>query len=62
VAERTLPRPRSLAAMARRMPSRFSLPMRPILRPCSRSPLRETSRLAMRPRPGRGYRRNMKDT
>jgi hypothetical protein len=71
VAERTLFRPRCLAAMARRMPSRCSLLMCSILRTGARSLLCETSRLAMsgrrsspraRPLRRRGYRRNMKDT
>jgi hypothetical protein len=48
VAERTLFRPRALAAMARRMPSRCSLLMSSILRPGIRCLLRETSPLAMR--------------
>jgi hypothetical protein len=67
VAERTLSRPRSLAAMARRMPSRCSLLMCSILRSRTRSLLGETSRLAMRRAAllssfirGRGYPRNMK--
>ena len=49
VAERTLARPVSLAAMARRMRSRCALLMYPILRSRTRSPLDEPSRLAMRP-------------
>ena len=49
VAERTLARPVSLAAMARRMRSRCALLMYPILRSHTRSPLDEPSRLAMRP-------------
>jgi hypothetical protein len=65
VAERTLSRPRSLAAMARRMPSRCSLLMSSILRSGIRSPLRGTSPSAMRRSPRlrpRGYPGNMKDT
>jgi hypothetical protein len=67
VAERTLARPRSLAAMARRTPSRYSLLMCPILRSRTRSLLNEASRLAMRRATrsvarGRGYVRNMKDS
>jgi hypothetical protein len=48
VAERTLFRPRSLAAMARRMPSRSSLLMCSILRSRIRRLLGEPSRFAMR--------------
>jgi hypothetical protein len=48
VAERTLSRPRSRAAMARRMPSRCSLLMGSILRSGLRSLLRGTSRFPMR--------------
>ncbi len=44
VAARTLPRPRSLAAMARRIPSRSVLLMYPILRSGTRKSLREPSR------------------
>ena len=51
VVERTLARPRSRAAMARRMLSRSTLLMSPILRPWIRSLLQETSRLAMRGTP-----------
>lgn len=59
VAERTLARPRSLAAMARRRLSRCALLMSLILRPGTRSPLYGTSRFAMRlpavhPSAGRG--------
>jgi len=48
VADRTLARPRSLSAMARRTRSRCALLMCPILRLRIRSPLYEPSRLAMR--------------
>jgi hypothetical protein len=48
VVERTLARPRSRAAMARRTLSRSALLMSPILRSRTRSLLRGTSRLAMR--------------
>jgi hypothetical protein len=48
VADRTLARPRSLSAMARRTRSRCALLMYPILRSRTRNPLHETSRLAMR--------------
>jgi hypothetical protein len=48
VVERTLSRPRSLAAIARRMPSRCSLLMCSILRSGVRCLLRETSRFPMR--------------
>jgi hypothetical protein len=70
VAERTFFRPRSLAAIARRIPSRCSLLMRSILRLCARSLLDETSPFAMsgrrfslraRPLKARCYPRNMKD-
>jgi hypothetical protein len=59
VAERTLARPRSLAAMARRRLSRCALLMSLILRSGTRSPLYGTSRFAMRlpavhPSAGRG--------
>ena len=52
VVERTLARPRSRAAMARRTLSRSALLMSPILRSRIRSLLQEASRLAMRARPG----------
>jgi hypothetical protein len=48
VVERTLARPCSLAAIARRIPSRCALLMQPILRPPTRNRLYEPSRLAMR--------------
>ena len=48
VVDRIRARPRSLSAMARRMRSRCALLMSPILRWGIRSPLQETSRLAMR--------------
>jgi hypothetical protein len=51
VVERTLARPRSLAAMARRTLSRSALLMSPILRSRIRSLLQEASRLAMRGTP-----------
>ncbi len=51
VAERTLARPRSLAAMAPRRLSRCALLMSLILRSGTRSPLYGTSRFAMRFRP-----------
>ena len=51
VVDRTLARPRSRAAMARRTLSRSTLLMSSILRPRIRSPLQETSRLAMRGTP-----------
>ena len=51
VVERTLARPRSRAAMARRTLSRSALLISPILRPRIRSLLQESSRLAMRTRP-----------
>ena len=65
VADRTLARPRSLSAMARRTRSRCALLMYPILRSRDRSPLYEPSRLAMRRTacpvvPGRSYPGNMK--
>jgi hypothetical protein len=47
VVERTLSRPRSLAVIARRMPSRLSLLMCTILRPGVRSLLRRTSPFPM---------------
>jgi hypothetical protein len=50
VVERTLARPRSRAAMARRTLSRSALLMSPILRSRIRSLLQETSPLAMRAR------------
>jgi len=49
VADRTLARPRSLSAMARRTRSRCALLMCAILRSRTRNPLYEPSRLAMRP-------------
>jgi hypothetical protein len=66
VVERTLARPCSLAATARRMPSRCALLMGPILRSGFRRSLDEASALPMRrspvPSPCRaGYARNMKD-
>jgi hypothetical protein len=67
VVERTLARPCSLAATARRMPSRCALLMGPILRSGFRRSLDEASGFAMRrsvpfSRPCRaGYARNMKD-
>lgn len=65
VADRTLARPRSLSAMARRMRSRCALLMYPILRLRSRSLLYGTSRSAMRRTAwfaslGRRYPGNMK--
>jgi hypothetical protein len=48
VVDRTLARPRSLSAMARRTRSRCALLMCPILRSRTRSLLHEPSRLAMR--------------
>jgi len=48
VVERTLARPCSLAATARRMPSACALPMGPILRSGFRRSLDETSGFAMR--------------
>jgi hypothetical protein len=65
VVERTLARPRSRAAMARRTLSRSALLMSPILRSRIRSLLQEASRLAMRGTPrvsllGRGYPAKMK--
>ena len=67
VAERTLSRPRSRSAMARRIPSRCALLMYPILRSGTRNSLHETSRLAMSravrwPALDRGYLPNMKDS
>jgi hypothetical protein len=67
VADRTLARPRALAAMAWRTRSRCALLMCSILRSGTRRLLNEPSRLAMRRTGrsavlGRGYRRNMKDT
>jgi len=67
VADRTLARPRALAAMAWRTRSRCALLMCSILRSGPRRLLNEPSRLAMRCADrsavlGRGYRRNMKDT
>ena len=67
VADRTLARPRSLSATARRTRSRYALLMCPILRSRTRSPLYEASRLAMRRTacpvvPGRRYPDNMKAT
>ena len=47
VVERTLFRPCSRSAMARRIPSRCALLMYPILRSGTRNSLHETSRLAM---------------
>jgi hypothetical protein len=65
VVDRTLARPRSLSAIARRTRSRCALLMRPILRSRTRSLLYEPSRLAMRPTacpvvPGRRYPGNIK--
>ena len=51
VVERTLARPRSRAAMARWTLSRSALLISPILHSRIRSPLQESSRLAMRARP-----------
>jgi hypothetical protein len=51
VVERTLARPRSRAAMARRTLSRSALLITPILRSRIRSLLQESSRLAMRGTP-----------
>jgi hypothetical protein len=51
VVERTLARPRSRAAMARWTLSRSALLISPILRSRIRSPLQESSRLAMRGTP-----------
>ncbi len=67
VVERTLFRPCSRSAMARRIPSRCALLMYPILRSGTRNSLHETSRLAMSravrwPAPDRGYPPNMKDS
>ena len=68
VADRTLSRPRSLAAMARRTRSRCAVLMRPILRSGtrkslhgpSRKPLNRASSLSHRAE--RGYPGNMKDS
>jgi hypothetical protein len=65
VVDRTLARPRSLSAIARRTRSRCALLMCPILRPRTRSLLYEPSRLAMRRTacpvvPGRRYPGNIK--
>jgi hypothetical protein len=49
VAERTLDRPRSRSAIARRTRSRYSSLINSILRSRNPDPLQETSRLAMRP-------------
>ena len=57
VTERTLARPRSRSAVARRIRSRYSLLMKPILRLRTRSLLQETSRLAMSQAPGAAARR-----
>jgi hypothetical protein len=67
VADRTLARPRSLSATARRTRSRCTLLMYLILRSSTRSLLHDASRLAMRQAacpvvPGRGYPANMKAT
>ncbi len=67
VAERTLSRPRSRSAMARRIPSRCALLMYPSLRSGTRNSLHETSRLAMSRAvrwlaQDRGYPPNMKDS
>jgi hypothetical protein len=67
VADRTLARPRSLSATARRTRSRCTLLMYLILRSRARSLLHDASRLAMRQAacpvvPGRGYPANMKAT
>jgi fused signal recognition particle receptor len=68
VVDRTLARPRSLAAWASRIPlSRRALLMSLILRSRTRKSLHETSgsamnRLALLVRAGRGYRGNMKVT
>jgi hypothetical protein len=67
VADRTLARPRSLSATARRIRSRCTLLMYLILRSRTRSLLHDASRLAMRQAacpvvPGRGYPPNMKAT
>ena len=66
VVERTLARPCSLAATARRRTSRCSLLMGPILRSGFRRSLDEASEFAMRPAPRSspcraGYSRKMKD-
>jgi hypothetical protein len=65
VADRTLARPRSRSATARRTRSRCALLMYLILRSRTRRLLHEASRLAMRKTacpviPGRGYPANMK--
>jgi hypothetical protein len=65
VVDRTLARPRSLSAIARRTRSRCALLMCPILRSRTRSLLYEPSRLAMRRAacpvvPGRRYPGNIK--
>ena len=57
VTERTLARPRSRSAVARRIRSRYSLLMKPILRLRTRSLLQETSRLALSQAPGAAARR-----
>ena len=57
VTERTLARPRSRSAVARRIRSRYSLLMKPILRLRTRSLLQETSWLAMNRAPGAAARR-----
>ena len=57
VTERTLARPRSRSVVARRIRSRYSLLMKPILRSRTRSLLQETSRLAMNQAPGAAARR-----
>jgi len=69
VVERTLDRPRSLAATAWRIPSsRRALLMPFIMRSCTRESLHEPSGQAMSPAgssrapSGRGYPANMKDT
>ena len=67
VVERTLFRPCSRSAMARRIPSRCALLMYPILGSGTRKSLHEASRLAMSrsvrsPAPDRGYPPNMKDS
>ncbi len=67
VVDRTLARPRSLSATARRTRSRCTLLMYLILRSSTRSLLHDASRLAMRQAacpvvPGRGYPANMKTT
>ncbi len=67
VADRTLARPRSRSAMARRTRSRYALLMYPILRSRTRSPLYGSSRSAMRQTvcpvvSGRDYPSNIKAT